>query len=340
MKKSALIISVLTGVAGFFLLTNCEKDERIMLSSDKFFHNMEDSTTTSIQVSIPRIEWLPSKNEGGVVIFVSVTDQDGNVLTDFNEYNFRFSHVCKDEPDTLEIQRHDFLPEDDKRERVAVSNTMDYSGSMSNADVAHMEAAVRQFVRMKHAEDYGQIIKFDSRVEIMCEFTRDTVTLLEAIEAPFTRGATAYYRSVDIALDEARDFEQLHRNHLPAVIAFTDGMDNRSHPITLESVIQKSLQYQIPVYTVGFGSVNETAMLRLANESGGRYFYKGGGDGEEIQQIYESISGQLGGIYGFTTETITFACDEVTIVVSVRYRNQHGEHHVEGSRTLNFQDYQ
>lgn len=334
MKAKRIISRILLFL--IFLVTimihnNCT-DDGVVLPRSSMFKNPDDTTTTSISVTIPRIEVSRDKSsEYGLFVYVSVSDQDGNVLTAFTERNFRLRFSCVNDDDTLDIRNHRFSQQDQRRNRVAVGNTMDYSGSMSNQDVVDMEAALMTFVRMKHPDDYMQIIKFDTRVEVMNPFTNDTTILIDAIKAPFTRGWTAYYQAVYEGLQEAFEFVQQNQGLFPAIIAFTDGLDNSSR-ISLDGLIDEAIQMNIPVYTVGFGSVNETAMRRLADETGGRYFYTP--TGQQIQDLYHTISGQLGSMYGLTASKVNLPCDELVIVVEVTYESAHGKHEAIASRPL------
>ncbi len=293
---------------------------------------MSDTTTTSIQVSIPRIDLLSDKNfNQAFLVYVSVTDQDGNVLAEFNENNFDLAYICKGDVDTIDIQNHTFIPEFDKRDQIAVGNTMDYSGSMSSQDILDMEGSVKHFIRMKDEEDYMQIIKFHTEVFVMNEFTNDTLELINAVNEGVGSGWTAYYQAVIDGLDNAYEFTSIHTDLFPTIIAFTDGFNNVA-PNDPETVINRAIALQIPVYTVGFGHVNEPDMLRIANETGGRYFYTP--SSAEIAGLYTAISGQLSNIYGLTTQELTLSCDELFIIVHVVYENYHGIHHAAATREV------
>ena len=317
---------------GMYMLCSCEKDGKVFLSPGNHYKNLEDTTTTSIIVSIPRLEFTASKMNHGIIAYVSVSDQDGNVLTGFNEQNFNIRYFCKDDADTLNVTSYSFLPDKDKRHRLAAGNTMDYSTSMSDNDIENMERAIRQFIRMKHEDDYMQIIKFSDHVEIVNAFSKDTLVLMNAIAKPFSRGWTAYFQAVYEGLEQADVFVKANHSYFPAVIAFTDGHDNRSN-VNLNQTITRANNLQIPVYTVGFGSVNHGEMNRLADETGGRYFYTP--TGQDILSLYQTISTQLNDIYGLTWTTYTLTCNELIIEVEVIYESSSGKHTAKASRSVN-----
>lgn len=331
MKKHSIII-YFTVFMILMICWNCQKDEKIMISPGGYFRDMSDTTTTSIQVSIPRVDLVSDKDfYQTFFVYVSVTDQDGNVLAGFNEHNFNLAYTCKGDVDTIYIQNHTFIPDFDKRNHIAAGSTMDYSASMSSQDIFDMEESVIHFIRLKDEEDYMQIIKFHSEVFVMNEFTNDTLELINAVNEDVGTGSTAYYQAVMEGLDNAYEFTIIHPDLFPAIIAFTDGYNNIA-PYDPETVINRALELQIPIYTVGFGHVNEPDMLRIANETGGRYFYTP--SSAQIADLYTTISGQLSNIYGLTTLELTLSCDELFIIVHVVYENYHGTHQATATRKV------
>ncbi len=311
---------------------NCQKNEKIMISPVSYFRDMSDTTTTSIHVSIPRIDFLNDKNfNQSFLVYVSVTDQDGNVLAEFNENNFDLAYICKGDLDTIDIQNHTFIPDFDKRNHIAMGNIMDYSGSMSSQDILDMEESVIDLIRLKDEEDYMQIIKFHSEVFVMNEFTNDTLELINAVNEGVGSGSTAYYQAVMDGLDNAYDFTNIYTDLFPAIIAFAAGYNDIA-PYDPETIIKRALKLQIPVYTVGYGHVNEPEMLHIADETGGRYFYTQ--SSAEISGLYTTISGQLSNIYGLTTQELTVCCDELFIILTVVYENYNGPHQATTTRSV------
>lgn len=338
MKKTSFFKLAAVATMAVFLF-NCQPDNHITLnpvdepSPNVPFADMSDTTTTDIVVSIPRIELNTSKSTGNILtMYVSVTDQDGNVLANFNEHNFNLAYVCKGEPDTTNIVTETIDSGVDQRDKMAVGNTMDYSGSMSSQDIADMEKAVRQFIRLKDDDDYMQIIKFHTNVFVMNEFTNDTLVLLDAVDESVGGGRTAYFRAVIEGLDNAYDFTEINQDYFPAVIAFTDGYNNEP-PYDPDDVTTLAQSLQIPVYTVGFGNVNEAVMQNIAENTGGRYLYTP--DSDAILDLYEMISGQLSNIYSVQSQILTIECDELTIIVEVVYQSANGVHVASSSRDIN-----
>lgn len=337
MKKETLFSGF--GLLKLFALTitfalcfgSCSKNNVGISTANQPFANLDDTTTQEIIVTIPRIE-LSAKKNGGIIVYVSVTDQDGNVLGEFNEHNFNLAYFCKGDPDTLSVEDIASTPIDEKRSYIAAGVTMDYSGSMSGSDIINMENAVKQFIRLKEPNEYMQIIKFASYVETMNAFTNDTSILIEAVVNQINIGnSTAYYDAIYTGLTETDAFIKTNAELLPAIIALTDGRENNSSS-SLSDIIQKAEETQIPIYTLGFGNVDEPVMQQIAETTGGRYMYTPTAD--QVESLYRSISEQLQNIYSLSWQMITMACDELIIVVHVEYENANGL--IEATATRSF----
>lgn len=318
MKKS--IFTIFAVVALFAIaITGCKKDDDDPKVEP--YANLNDTKTTELQVTIPRIERSQTQNKG-IIVYISVTDQDGEALENFNQANFKLSHLCEG-ADTIHVETLVITPTDEKRSDIASAVTMDYSGSMSWTDIQNMESAVKQFIRLKAPNDYAQIIKFASSVQVMNEdLTNDTTILIDAVNQSASIGfMTAYFDAVMIGLDNLDEFTKVNTSVLPAVLAFTDGYENASSA-SLTEIMDKALLNQIPIYTIGFGNVDESTMIHMAEETGGRYFYTP--DSDEVEELYNTVSGQLRSIYSLSWQYVTITCDEVIIVVKVEYENSNG----------------
>ena len=322
--KRLMFFCTITVVFIAGILWGCLKDKYVYIQSQRAFKNLSDSTTTSLHVTIPRVEWSRTKSSSGINIYVSVTDQDGKVIQEFNENNFKLSYLCKGGANIIDVEQHKSVGADNVKSNFAAALTMDYSGSMSGLDISNMEKAVKQFIQRKDPQDYIQIIKFASTVKIMNEFSADNSILINAVEEwASIGGATAYYDAIYYGLQNANDFVLKHNDLMPSVLAFTDGWENNSAIVKrLDDLIELANKKQIPLYTIGFGNVDSDGMTRLAEETGGRYFYTPDSDGIDV--IYDLISGQFDNIYGLTFEYYHIECDELTINVEVTYESHNG----------------
>jgi Ca-activated chloride channel family protein len=307
----ALLFIMVAGV--ILLLSTCKKDED---NSDKAFKNMNDDSTTAIDVTIPRIE-VGQGRATTITVFLSVTDQNGNPFKEFNQYNFNIKQVCDGFTDTAVIASITFTKAQAEGYQLAASMVMDYSGSMSGGNKKNMEKATKQFVYLKEEQDYCEIIKFDESYEVTLPFSSDLDLLLAAIDSEYGGGSTAFYDATFAGTQDAADFVASNFGLIPSVLAFTDGKENSSTLADLPFCITMSLKEQVPVFTIGYGNVDSLALQQLAAETGGRYFYTP--DSEGLTALYSLISGQLQNLYMLSWEYDNPACEKVWVLVTATY---------------------
>jgi hypothetical protein len=305
------------GVGGLLILFATCKKESEETNTKIPYSNMNDDTTTAIEVSIPRIQ-ISAKKSTTITIFLSVTDQNGNPFKDFNLYNFNIKQVCDGQTDTAVIASITFTRADVEGYTTGSVMTMDYSGSMGGSAKRNMEKAAKQFVYLKNEQDYCEIIKFDGVYEVVQPFTTDTGLLIQAIDLNYGGGSTAFYDATFAAISDASDFIGSHSGVLPSVLAFTDGKDNDSQLADLSYCIAIALQKQVPVYTIGYReSVDSLSLMALAEQTGGRYYFTP--DSEELLKLYSLISGQLKNLYMLTWSYDNPTCQKVWVFVVATY---------------------
>lgn len=205
------------------------------------------------------------------------------------------------------------IPINDKK-KIAFTLTMDYSGSMYGDDtqnpfvkksdkVAAMEKSVALFINLLGGNMFCKIIKFGGKVLQPIRFTRSKSVLLSALENnSFPMGGTALYSSIYTALKDTTYYS--NPTVMKTVVAFTDGMENSSGKITLDSIYRKSAAYNTKVFTVGlFDDVGDYVpdeselkrrkadMISIAQNTGG-FFYQAD-NAADLKQIYANILDQV-----------------------------------------------
>lgn len=315
------VILIIALAGGLILLDTCKKKSEEE-PSRKPYSNMNDDSTQAIDISIPRIQLTTIKSTT-ITIFLSVTDQNGNPFRDFNQYNFTVKQVCDGTTDTALIASITFSRADLEGYNFASGLVMDYSGSMGGKAKRDMEKAAKQFIRLKKDQDYCEIIKFDDDIHVFQHFTVDTVALMAAIDSAFGGGETAFYDATYAGISDAATFMNSHYGILPAVIAFTDGLDNHSTTADLLSCIAAANYEQLPVYTIGYRpSVDSVSLRTLAEQTGGRYYFTP--DSEELIKFYTRISGQMESEYMLSWQFDDPSCQKVWVIVTATYTCANG----------------
>ncbi len=314
----------------FTVLPGCKKETTD--TSKKPYSNKKDDSTTSIQLNIPRIELNPLKSTE-IKLYLSVTDQNGHPFTEFNQYNFTIKQVCVGETDTAAIASLTFTKLNESGNNIAPSLVLDYSGSMTSY-IPDLETAVSTFINLKEANDQMSIIKFSSYVEQVLSFTADKQKLLDSLLSswPGAYQSTAFYDALGLGLQNSSAFINTHTTFMPALIGFTDGLDNDSYQYNYQSIIDEANQQQIPIYTIGFGDADSTTLKYVSESTGGRFYYTP--DATYLQTLYSLISGQLQNIYVVKWNYTNTSCTQVLVEVTSSYTCKNGTFHSKVEKTF------
>ncbi|MCX6306196.1 MAG: VWA domain-containing protein [Bacteroidetes bacterium] len=315
------VTSVLAILLVFGVIFGCKKDETT--STHKAYKNMDDATTTNIIASIPRIE-LSKLKSTQISLYLSVTDQNGKPFSEFNKYNFVIKQVCVGQQDTTVVASLSFSKLNQTGSNIATPLVLDYSGSMDSY-IGDLEQAAGNFISIKNNSDQIELVKFSTEIENVQPFSNDTVTLLQALHNWWANAGntTAFYDAMMMGVNDAETFNQAHSTFLPAVIGFTDGLDNASS-IYYSELINQALARQIPLYTIGFGDADEAVLNTIATQTGGRYYYTP--DITTLKTLFSLISGQLKNLYMVSWVYDDQSCSEVLITVEAKYTCANGSY--------------
>ncbi len=212
-------------------------------------------------------------------------------------------------------------PSDDP---VSVALVMDYSGSLVEAGVIEkMETAALAFIdQLRDGYDSCEIIKFDDTISVVQKFTIDKILLRDAVTSPWTTtmGSTKLYDALWTAVEDTASYA-VSQGSQGSVVVISDGKDfadpgysASSH--SLEEVISLAITHGVTIFTVGFGYVDAGVLQRLADETGGIYFYAP--SSQQFEDIYRTIITLLNeGGYVVSYETSVTDCDYHALQVSV-----------------------
>lgn len=272
-----------------------------------------DFTTTNIKTNIIQIE----TGESGftwVKAYISVTNQEGTPLENFNVANFEVTEGTI----PVELGEITFNSFEGGGGSIATPLIMDYSGSMSGQPIVDMETAVKSFISKMQAQDIAEIIKFSSWVEVSQSFTSNKDLLTLAVDSSWS-GAGYSTALCDAIYTGITDASQ--QTGLKATLAFTDGYENCSSH-TWSDVIQHALNSKLAIYTIGLGECDSSHLKLVADTTGGRYFYAP--TSQDLQNIYQLISGQLQKSYTLKWNVKSQSGSQVTIIIRVTYECGNG----------------
>jgi len=255
-----------------------------------------------------------------VKCYFTVTDQA----------NIPISGITKDcltlKEDGLTISDFSFNSQQNMATHVAAALVIDQSGSMAGQKLRDAKTAATAFIHEMASEDRGCIISFEDRVYVRRAFMTDKAELVKGIQYLSASGETALFNAIAQALELVKT-EPGNR----AIVALTDGLDNRSS-VKLDDIVSQALEYGISIYTIGLGDDAESSTLRyLSKLTGGEYYFAPGP--EELSIIYKRISGQLQNQYLITynaavnrpfprTLTLTVNCIGPSVTNSIRYTTE------------------
>ena len=176
-------------------------------------------TLVSVAAQPPQVKRPPDQVFRAAVEMVSlnvtVTDQKQHYLTDLESKDFViFEDGAKQD---ITYFNRTTLP-------IALSLLIDTSASMEQRLATAQDAAIG-FARKLRPQDLAQVVDFDTRVEILQNFTSDASSLETAIRGTSAGGSTSMYNALYISLKElvkiqAKSDDEVRRR---AVVLLSDG---------------------------------------------------------------------------------------------------------------------
>jgi Ca-activated chloride channel family protein len=188
---------------------------------------------------------------------------------------------------------------------IALSLLVDTSASMESRMRIAQDAAVG-FVRKLRTQDLGQVVDFDSRVEILQDFTNNVDELEQSIRTTSAGGSTALHNALYISLKElakikAKAAEDVRRR---AIVVLTDGEDTSSL-VSYEEVLELAKRSETAIYTIALQAKDapqtkgfreaEFILRQFAQETGGRSFFPA--KIEDLKDVYGQIADELSSQY-------------------------------------------
>jgi len=219
-----------------------------------------------------------------VVLYASVLDQHGNFVPSLQQDNFR---VYEDKVEQkLSVFRREDVP-------VSMGLVIDNSGSMRDKR-EKVNTAALTFVQTSNPQDQVFVVNFNDEffLDLDEDFTSDIHELRDALERVDARGGTAMYAALVGSMDHLK--KASHDKKVLLVI--TDGEDNASGHITLQTAVEEARKSGVLIYAVGLLNQDEKREARhakkdlttLATETGGAAYFPN--SVEAVQAICTTIA--------------------------------------------------
>lgn len=279
---------------------------------DKFPHRRLYAEGTLANDKVNSMFTVISRNE--IRADISIRDSAGNPVDSVRTENISAVLKWDSEGKFDSTEGSPRLIPINNRKKIAFSLTMDYSGSMYGVDdynmntpksdkIIAMEKGIELFIDQMGSNMFCKLIKFGDKVLPPLRFTKSKDVLYSSLENnSYPMGGTALYSSIYTALSDTTF--QSNPTVMKAVIAFTDGMENSSVRVTLDSIYRKSNLTGTKIFTIGlFSKVGEytpnedelmrrkSDMVNIAQKTGG-FFYLADNPGK-LKNIYASILDQV-----------------------------------------------
>jgi VWFA-related protein len=265
--------------------------------------------------------------------YVTVLDDTTlDPVTDLTELNFQ---IFEDEdPKPKTVKSADFIPV--TVYPVAIAQALDYSGSMVKEEaIAPMENGAVNLINQLRTDpaDACEIVKFDLYFKVVQEFTTDKDALITAVNSDewTDYGGTKLYDALYQATGDTSSYiaSPEGQGSRGSVVVISDGWDflqggGQASNHSLEEVIDLAFNNGIRIFAVGYGDVYEEVLRRLADETGGGYFWAP--EPSEFESIFRAIVAEhFGGGYIVSYQTSLTGCDYHDLHIIVTKNSDSGE---------------
>lgn len=227
-----------------------------------------------------------------VKAYVSVLDASGKPLRGLA----RESMTLLENNHAIEIDHMQMSGENGVHEPLSLAIVLDRSGSMAGEKIMRAKESVLRFISLMEPGDRASLFAFSDEVSALEPLTGSQNLLRKTLLTIQPDGNTALYDAI------ARGVESVQNvSGRKAVIVLTDGIANRG-AFDINQAIASAVNRYVSVYTIGLGKDVRTPRLeRIAQESGGSYFFTPSGDG--LAEIYDTISNRIRNEYVITYRT-------------------------------------
>ncbi len=219
-----------------------------------------------------------------VIVPVTVTDEEGRFVSDLKQSDFRiFDQGVEQKIEYFNAERS---------QPVVIGFLIEQSNAMRLRWKSYKETA-EELVLALMPEDpkfSGYLISYSNDAELLVNTTWDPSPILEKIRAMKPGGGAALYDAIYMSCTNRELVEGEPIEPRRVLVIIGDGHDNASKR-TRDEVLEIAQRNLVTIYAVStvsyeFDNPEESNLIKLATETGGRVEYP-------LDDVYDDISGYL-----------------------------------------------
>ncbi len=237
--------------------------------------------SSAVDPSIPQLQM----NVKLVSVFTNVTDATGAIVGGLTREDFKVTEDGR--PQKIAVfERQSEIP-------LNLVLAIDTSGSVRK-DLPIEQEAAKQFVHaILRNQDQMSLLEFSTNVRQVVPFTNQAAKIDRGLSSLRTGPATALYDAIFLGSQNLAP-----RHGRKVIILVTDGGDT-ANTVTYAEALEQALRGEVMVYSIidvpiaasaGRDTGGEHALITLAEQTGGKYFYASQGG---LTQAFSRVSDDL-----------------------------------------------
>ena len=205
-------------------------------------------------------------------------------------------------------------PSEDAGNGLTVAFVLDRSASMDDNDPQDLRLSLtKEYIKkLQKGRDAGSLVTFIAKSEVVEPLTDDLDELIKSVDSVWNDNGLGWNSGTNGSAGIHEGLEQLKsdKSENDRIMLFmTDGEDNRTS-YDYDELIREAKENNILIYTIGLGNIDDSLLKKIAQETGGKYYYA-------------STADDLNGIFKDTErETIDYVSDSNNDGITDYYTKQ------------------
>lgn len=189
-----------------------------------------------------------------------------------------------------EVWKNDIRkPSDETVNGLSIAFVLDRSASMNDNDPDGIRLKLtKEFVqKMESGRDQGSLISFIAVDELITPLTDDLDQLSKDIDSIYNDSGWNYDSGTNGSAGIHTGLQQLKGDtsgNDRVILFMTDG-DDTYVSYDYNQLIQEANDNKVTIYTIGLGQVEDTILKKVAEETGGKYYYAE--EAEDLESIFK-----------------------------------------------------